>query len=469
MARFLNFDITSFAVPLWVYLLVAAVGLIIPLIAAAIPVWIGSGVTIREALADFGAAGGVFGRGVFDGALLALKGPARPVLLAVRNSFRRRLRLTLTILTLACAGVFFMSALNVRASLIHTLDRLFGGRKFDLSVTLGAMAPRDAVDRAVGKTPGIARAEGWMTTEGSIPGEGGDGTPHQGRHGRAGGTDRFTVIALPAGTDLLEMNLIDGRGLRADDTNVVVLNTAMAAKARGVKAGGEVALSMAHRSMPWKVVGITREPFSPPIAYVSLSYLESLGIAVGSTNSLRLVLDRNDTASIQRVEIALDRNLEAEGIRAVGSMSQSEARFGFDQHMLMIYVFLVIMSFIIGGVGGLGLMTTMSLNVLERRREMGILRAIGATPRAIGSIVVIESVAIAAISSILAALVAWPVSKSAGNLMVRMMFRTNLDFSFQFLGFLIWLAISIALGALASFLPARHASRGSVREALGYE
>ena len=100
---------------------------------------------------------------------------------------------------------------------------------------------------------------------------------------------------------------------------------------------------------------------------------------------------------------------------------------------------------------------------------MGILRAIGATPRAVGSIVVIEGVAIAVLSSVVAALIAWPVSKMVGDFAVRMMFRTTLDFSFQLLGFLIWLAVSIALGALASFLPASHASRGSVREALGYE
>ena len=62
--------------------------------------------------------------------------------------------------------------------------------------------------------------------------------------------------------------------------------------------------------------------------------------------------------------------------------------------MLMIYVFLIVMSVILGGVGGLGLMTTMSLNVLERRREMGVLRAIGASPRAVWLIVVAEGVVI---------------------------------------------------------------------------
>ena len=64
----------------------------------------------------------------------------------------------------------------------------------------------------------------------------------------------------------------------------------------------------------------------------------------------------------------------------LGSASKADSRFSVDQHMVMIYIFLIVMSGILAGVGGLGLMTTMNLNVLERRREMGVLRAIGASP-----------------------------------------------------------------------------------------
>ena len=54
LAVFLNFDITNFFVPAWVYLLVAFVGLLVPLLAAAHPVWKGTGITVHQALADFG-------------------------------------------------------------------------------------------------------------------------------------------------------------------------------------------------------------------------------------------------------------------------------------------------------------------------------------------------------------------------------------------------------------------------------
>jgi putative ABC transport system permease protein len=156
-------------------------------------------------------------------------------------------------------------------------------------------------------------------------------------------------------------------------------------------------------------------------------------------------------------------------MRARSSTSKADSRFGFDQHMLMIYVFLIVMSAIIGCVGGLGLMTTMSLNVLERRREMGVLRAIGATPRTVWLMVIAEGLVIGVLSWMIAALLAWPVSKFLGDTLVSMMFRAGVDFTFEAVGLVIWLLVSVVLSAVASFVPAWRASRATVREALAYE
>jgi len=443
MAMFLNFDINSFAVPIWVYLLVALVGVIAPLIAAAYPVWRGTATPVRVALADFGLSQTNFKTGSVDRAVAQIGGTFRLIAFAIRNSLRRRARFVLTLLTLAAGGLFFMSALNVRASMVNTLDRMFAARKSDLSVSLAHPYEFEKIQKAVSNTAGVKRAEGWFTGEGSV------------------GERRFGVVALPAQTQLLDFDIIEGRKLTPQDTDAIVINNALAGREPKMRVGEMVTLRIGAEEKAWRVVGIAREAFAPsPVGYIPLT---------GMVNSLRLALDNSDPDSIGALKTELDRNLEAEGIRARGSSTKSESRFGFDQHMVMIYVFLIVMSAIVGGVGGLGLMTTMSLNVLERRREMGVMRALGATPRIVWLMIVAEGVVIGVLSWAIAALLAWPVSKAIGDSFVRMLFHSGLDFTFEPLGLVIWMLVSIGLSALASFLPAWKASRVTVREALAYE
>jgi putative ABC transport system permease protein len=483
MGVFLNFDIQSFAAPAWVYLLVAAMGLLVPLLSAAHPVWKGSRVSVREALSDFGVSAGALRVGALDRALAGVRGLARPLLLAIRNSFRRRARLALTVFTLAAGGLFFMTALNVRASLIQTLDRLFRSKKFDLTVGFGTMVPTAAIERAIRKTPGVVRSEGWITTEGVFSGPGvtplaesRNGASHTAVATTSGGPhdggseigDRFAVVALPAESKVLALEIVKGRGLAPGDGDAIVVNNALAAKVPGLKVGGPISFRMGPAQTSWRAVGIAREPFSPAVAYVPLSFFEEHG-HTGVVNNVRLALDRTDRASIQRVKEDLEKNLEAENVRAVSSTGKADSRFSFDQHMLMIYVFLIIVSCLLGGVGALGLMTTMSLNVLERRREMGILRAIGATPRVVWLIVVAEGAVMGILGWALAALAAWPVSKLLGDILVRLAFKGGLDFVFETRGLFLWLAVSVLLAAVSSFLPAWHASRRPVREAISYE
>lgn len=472
MAMFLNFDIYSYSIPAWVFLLAILLGMITPLLAAAWPVWKGTRVSVQAALADYGVSQGRFGSSWIDRQLAKLGGVSRPLLMSLRNSFRRRARLALTLLTLTAGGLFFMSALNIRSSLINTLDRLFEGRKFDLTVGFATPQPREKIERAIRNTPGVRDYELWFMTDASIEDERSDAgdDPHAsgGRlHGAGSNNDRFTVVALPAGSRMFIHEIVEGRNFTAGESNAIILNTSLATKNPQAKVGSTINLQMGPANTTWKVVGLARESYSPPVAYIPLSFIEERH--PGVANNIRLALNSPDWDSIDIVKGALDQNLEREGLRARSSASKADSRYGFDQHMLMIYVFLIITSVIVGGVGGLGLMTTMSVNVLERRREMGVLRAIGATSRMIALIVVAEGLSIGILSWLLAAITAWPISKMLGNLLVKVMFQGGMDFVFEPLGLAIWLAVSIFLSGVATLLPAWRASKSTVREALAYQ
>jgi putative ABC transport system permease protein len=487
MAVFLNFDIPSFSVPAWIFLLVGAVGILVPVAAAAWPVVKGSTISVRAALGDSGVSRTVFGVSGLERRIAGVRGLARPMLLAIRNGFRRHGRTALTVGTLAASGVFFMAAMNVRGSMVRTLDRLFEGRKYDLSVHLSALSPEAAVDRALRKTPGIVRSERWLVVEGSVPRDGheprtgepvrhpagGDAENHGGAVGRHGGggvalaADRFPMIALPPDTQLIALRIIEGRGLRAGETGTLVANEALAARDLRIRVGGTVVLRTGPAEVPWRVVGIAREPLSPPVAYVSKAFFDAFH--PGMTSDLRLALARTDPRSIDRLKEALETNLEAEGVRVAASGSKAESRFGLDQHMLMIYVFLVIVSCLLGGVGALGLATTMSLSVIERRREIAVMRAIGATPFSVAAILVGEGVCLGLLGWGAAALAAWPIARGVGNALGTLLFHAPLDFRFDARGPAIGLAVSLGLGAAASLVPALRAGRRPIREGLEYE
>ena len=480
LAGFLNFDMASYAVPAWVFLLVAIVGLLTPILAAAYPVSRGTRVPVREALGDFGVVDRGFGGGALDRFVVRFGAGARPVLMGVRNSFRRRTRLALTLVTLGVAGVFFMTALNVRASLIGTLDRMFATRLFDLSVSLGTMQRLEDVERVVLATPNALGSEGWIATEAAVvrqreaaSEESGvplhDGAAPSGHGGGGSSGPRFTVFGIPPETRMLKMEMAEGRGLQTAEIDGIVINSALALRDPDAKVGGTMTLAMGPATSHWRIVGIAREPFSPSTAYVSREYFERAGGHAGLGNSLRIVLRQPDAESVEAFKDALDRRFNEAGIRALSAASRNESRYAFDQHMLMIYVFLLVMAAIIGAVGGLGLMTTMSLNVLERRREMGVLRAIGASLGTIRLIIVVEAVVIGLMSGVIATLLAFPVSRALSLFIGSGLFRSDVTFVFDVRGVAVWLALSIGLGVLASFLPAWNASRVPVREALAFE
>jgi putative ABC transport system permease protein len=456
-----------------VYGLDMLVGVLVPVAAAAHPVAKGSAVSVKAALSDFGVGQAGFGASRLDLALAGVGGLTRPVLLALRNATRRRARFWMTLATLAAAGLFFIVALNARRSMIGTLDRLFAVNAYDLTVGLTGMHDARALARAARGTVGVRQVEAWITSEGALPDPkaAAADAPHEGLHGGSsmGGGERFSVVALPATTGLLKPDVVEGSWLEKGDVDAVVVNSGLASRAPALRVGQPATLRIGPQLVTLRVKGRVREPFASAAVYLPLAFFESRG-HTGVANSLRLVLERTGDADVQAVRERLDTALQAQGVRgAVSSTSKAERRYAFDQHMLMVYAFLIAMAAILAGVGGLGLMTTISLNVLERRRELGVLRAIGATPRAVFSVVAVEALAVALLGFLLAALLAWPVTLAVGELLIRRLFRMPPALAFEPLGLVLWLLLSLALGALASLAPAWHASRREVREAISYE
>jgi putative ABC transport system permease protein len=131
--------------------------------------------------------------------------------------------------------------------------------------------------------------------------------------------------------------------------------------------------------------------------------------------------------------------------------------------------FLLLMAVLIAVVGGLGLMGTMSMNVLERTREIGVLRAIGASNRSILGMILLEGMLIGGLSWALGSALSLPIGAGLSAVAGTAFVTIPMPLVVSPIGFVIWLAVALVLSAVASLLPAWRAVRLTIREILAYE
>jgi putative ABC transport system permease protein len=109
------------------------------------------------------------------------------------------------------------------------------------------------------------------------------------------------------------------------------------------------------------------------------------------------------------------------------------------------------------------------MNVMERTREIGIMRSIGAVDKVIMRMVILEGVVIGGISWLFGALLSFPITYMLASIVSQAVFNSPIDTKITWDGYLLWLIVVLVLSAVASILPARNAARLTIREVLSYE
>lgn len=453
----MNTDVTSLAMPLEVWLIMIAVGLMVPLLAALAPVFGGARVTVHEAISGYGLGKGRFGRSRIDHLLQRLHGLSRPLMLSLRNTFRRKGRLALTLTTLTLSGVIFMSVFSVRNSLLLTLDDALKYFNFHILGVFSGFYRTEQIEREALAVPGVTAAESWWS--------------EMVRRVRPNDTesDSLTMYSVPAETRMIIPTVLEGRWLLPEDENALVINSSVLGLEPDIKVGDTVTLKIDRRETEWKVVGIVRGIGGQAILYTHYPYFARIRGFTGRAAAVTLQINPSDAANQERIAKELEAHYKSVGIRLGGTLTLSLIRQQNELFFNILIAFLLAMALLLATVGGLGLMGTMSINVLERTREIGVLRAIGASNGAVQRIVVTEGIIIGVLSWALAMIVAVPLAKVISDSVGMAFFQTPLSFSFSISGALIWLALVTIIAAIASLLPAYNATRLTVREVLAYE
>jgi putative ABC transport system permease protein len=305
---------------------------------------------------------------------------------------------------------------------------------------------------------GVVLVEGWQFVSGQL-------LDPQGNV-----LENLNVFGPPAASKLIEPNLVAGRWLRADDERTFAVSEAALGYYPDLKPGDRLPIEIDGETEMWTVSGIFKfVDREGVLAYAPYEYVSRMNNLSNQAYMFRLRTDRHSRSYQDATAERLDLFLRDKGYKVHQSEAGSAALDTAVESLDTLVVFLLIMAVLTAIVGSMGLAGTMGMNVLERTREIGIMRAVGADDRIVMQTVIAEGLVIGMISFALAILLSVPFTYLLSTIVSLAVFETPIQVIFTATGYAIWFGLVLALSAVGSVVPARSAARLTIREVLAYE
>jgi len=355
-------------------------------------------------------------------------------------------------------GAIFISVFNVRVTLHDYIGQIGKYFRADVTVDFDKAYRLREIENAVMAIDGFTEIEGWQFSSGELMDE------------QKNVLENITLLGPPAGSKLVQPLLVEGRWLRADDVRKMAVSESLKQSFPDLKAGDFINMRINGHDEVWQVIGIFKFVSQEGVlGYAPFEYISEMNNLVNRSYSFRIVAEQHDRLYQDAKAEELDKYLRDKGYKVrlveAGSASLDAAVESLD----ILVVFLLIMAVLTAVVGSMGLTGTMGMNVLERTREIGITRAIGADDRAVMRTVIAEGIVIGSISFVLALVLSVPFTYLLSYIVSVAIFQTPIAVVFTYLGYAIWLGLVLFLSTIASILPARNAARLTIREVLAYE
>ena len=464
---FLNITNTTnpgFAIDPLALVIQLVVAMVAPLVAALSPVLKGVRITVREAISTYGITGTA---GLVEELVSRARGIPYTWLLTIGNTFRNRRRVLLLQVTLVGSGLIFMVIMGVFDSTAYTFgEQLKATHTYQAGLALLEPQRLKRIETEALADQQIRAVELWITDRARArPSSQAEPSVED---------EQVTLLGLPVNTTMYRPQLVAGRWLSQEDQDGVVLHKALAAKL-GVTVGDQVTFNRdGDKDSTWRVVGLLFDPVNNRLAYLPREPLARFMGAANKANAVWVQTRESSAEEIKRASVALEERLKARNMEVAprtvfGGDTIDEIVFSKRFTYNLLVQLLAILAVVIAAVGGIGLGGVLTLNVLERTREIGVMRAIGASSRQITGLFIGEGLLLGLISWLIALPFSLPLAYALTTQLLTTILNEEIIYRFTMRGPALWLAVMVVLSILASWLPARGATRVSVRESLAYQ
>jgi putative ABC transport system permease protein len=276
--------------------------------------------------------------------------------------------------------------------------------------------------------------------------------------GKINGQQVFLGAADPAALGQA-LNVKMSLGAMSDLANAAILVDKSTASSQHYAPGDTIALRLQSGVQKLVVAGVFSASAAVPANYlVTLDTLQKGGLQ--PADSL-LFITKSPGADTTRIHAQIAHVLK--GLPTVTLKDQQE--FAAEQSS-QINTFLYIIYALLGLaiiIAVLGIVNTLALSVIERTREVGLLRAVGLSRRQLRRMVRLESVAIAVLGAVLGVIM----GVAFGVALQRAISSEGVDvLSIPGLQLGLFVLLAALVGVLAAVLPARRAARLNVLDAI---
>lgn len=460
VASALNSDAHLDQLPMEVIWLQLGVAVLVPLVSALVPILSSARKPPADALSEYGRSRVWSGVKVVDRLMQAVRGLTRLEKLAFRNPFRNRSRLIFSLIMLSLAGGSFISVLNLQVALTDTVESMISFWQYDFWVALNRPYLAERLQREAMRLPGVTAVEGWgfeMTRR--IRPDGSESNP-------------IFFYGIPPASKMVKPTILQGRWLQEGDQNAIVIGIGMLDVEPDLGLGKDMTVKINGKERTFHIVGIMEMIGNQTVGYLCYITLDSFTELANKENRADLVVIETSAplaAGRSALATRIEKTYEDAGIEVTSVMQMDDERSEIHSSFDIVISLLLMMVMLLALVGGLGLMGTMSLNVIERAREIGVIRAFGGSNRSVFRVVLLEGMVIGLMSWLVSLLLAVPLTWLFCNLIGHSFLSMMLGYQYSASAALLWLAIVIVLSAVSSVLPASNAVRLTVREVLSYE